>query len=65
MIINLYAQTTATWAHLQQRLETRRRDEVGAGALEYVVIALGLLLIATAVIVVIKAAVTSRTDQIK
>lgn len=50
---------------LKTRADEARKDERGIGTLEMVVIGLGLLLLATAAIAVIKAAVDSRLNNIK
>ena len=45
-------------------LKEKAREEDGAGTLETVVIALGLFLVATAVVAIITRAIMSRADQI-
>lgn len=69
MMIRLFALVATSYYVLQQstlqRLEKARNDERGMTSLEMVVLGLGLFLMATAVVVVVTAAVKSRTDQIK
>lgn len=54
--------TALDWSH---KTLTRARDERGSVTLEMVVIALGVLLLAGAVVAVITTAVNSRVNQIK
>ena len=66
-VLGLAAHTTA--ARLTQRLSRRVRDvwagrDVGLSTLEIVVIALGLFLLATALVAALTAAVNSRIAQI-
>ena len=53
-------------AQLKSVAQSRRlNDESGAGTLEYVIIALGLIAVATMFVVAITAAVQSRTNQLQ
>lgn len=60
-MIRIYAIITAL---LIARMHQRKKDERGIGTLEYVVIGLGLFLLAGALIAVITMAVNSRMNQI-
>jgi hypothetical protein len=64
MIIQLYILLTGILAG-QRRVLAGRRGEHGSVTLEQVILALGLFLLATAVVAGIAAAVNSRLGQIK
>ena len=61
----IYAVLVAFVIASQVKMREARRDERGLGTLEMVVLGLGLFLAATALIVVITQAITTRSDQIK
>lgn len=61
----IYAVLVAFVIASQVKMKEARRDERGLGTLEMVVLGLGLFLAATALILVITAAITTRSDQIK
>jgi hypothetical protein len=61
----IYAVLVAFVIASQVKMKEARRDERGLGTLEMVVLGLGLFLAATALIIVVTAAITTRSDQIK
>lgn len=63
-MLKLFTLISALWFTMNLTAQERRRDETGASVLEYVVIGLGVLLMATAAVAVIKGAVESRTNKI-
>ncbi|MDP3893632.1 hypothetical protein [Nocardioides sp.] len=63
-MIRIYVIITALVVTMTARLRQRKQDERGIGTLEYVVIGLGLFLLAGALVGVIVAAVNSRMSQI-
>lgn len=64
-MLQLFAMITSTWFLANHEVEQRRRrHDVGVTTLEIVVIALGLLVLATAAVAVIKGAVDSRLNKI-
>jgi hypothetical protein len=64
-VIELYVLLTGMLAEQRRRILAGRRGEHGSVTLEQVIIALGLFLLATAVVAGIAAAVNSRVGQIK
>jgi hypothetical protein len=64
-MIQLYVLLTGMLAGQRRRFLAGRRGEHGSVTLEQVIIALGLFLLATAVVAGIAAAVNSRVGQIK
>jgi Flp pilus assembly protein TadG len=60
----LTAWLAAGWDRLRVTARAARHDETGGATLEFVIIALGLLTIATLLVVALTAAVRNRTDQL-
>ena len=59
-----YLQILTLLANHARTLKEKASEEDGAGTLETVVIALGLFLVATAVVAIITRAIMSRAEQI-
>ena len=59
-----YLQILTLLTNHARTLREKSREEDGVGTLETVVIALGLFLVATAVVAIITRAIMSRADQI-
>lgn len=55
---------SAGWDRLRAAARDMREDETGGATLEVVIIALGLIAIATLLVVALTAAVRNRTDQL-
>jgi hypothetical protein len=60
----LTAWLAAGWDRLRATTRAARDGESGGATLEFVIIALGLLTIATLLVVALTAAVKNRTDQL-
>lgn len=64
-MLKFFVLVSTSWFSINHRAQAaRRRDNAGLATLEIVIITLGLLLLATALIGVIGAAVRSRMNQI-
>lgn len=64
-MLRIYVLLAAFMFMTKERAAEAKKDERGVTTLELVVIGLGLLLLATAAVAVIKLAVDSRLDSIK